>query len=138
MTVSLGEDGRPYTQGKLVGKDAAGADVTTEKRFLVDTGAQLSAIDEENFKKFKAEDMKGAGKGEAAGGEALSVYRCVTMRFKRNNKADPPVEEEKDCHMLFFVVKRKYSILGNDQLKSTGTDFAVSARKGTAELKEDP
>jgi hypothetical protein len=136
MAVTIGADGRPYTDGKLIGEDLRGNPIVVDKRFLIDSGAQISAIDENNARLFKKTRLTGAG-ASGAGGEGLGVYACVTMQFSRTT-ADGSGEEEVTCHLPFAVVRRAYCILGVDQLDATKTDFTFSSAKGRGELRADP
>lgn len=136
MAVMIGVDGRPYTDGKLIGEDLRGNPIVVDKRFLIDTGAQISAIDEDNARLFKKIRLS-AAVAQGAGGEDLDIYECVTMQFPRTT-ADGSGEEEVTCHLPFAVVRRAYCILGVDQLGATKTDFTFSSAKGTGELKADP
>jgi len=138
MAISFDAHGLPTVDGKLVGKDKAGNPLTVDKKFNVDTGASLSGIDEANAAKFQLSEFKGAGKKTSAGGKALSVYEGLTMKFPRKTKSGTPPEAEAECPLRFAIIKHPPSILGMDQLKATGTDFVVSQKKRTGELKEDP
>lgn len=126
MTVYY-EGGRPYTDGELTGTDDSGNPVTRPKKFLIDTGAAISAIDLDNAKAFKLHVEGGSATG--AGGGAMQVVSGVTMRFKRRPRSpgpdDPPAgetEEWVDCSVACAVLKHGgYSIIGQDQRRSTGT-----------------
>jgi hypothetical protein len=121
MTVTIGMDGRPYTDGQLIGRDMNGQSLSVDTPFLIDTGAQISAINEDNARLFQKSRVIGAG-ASGAGGEGLTIYRCVTMQFKRA-KQHGRGEEKVRCHLPWAVVRRPYCILGIDQLKATRTDI---------------
>ena len=89
MAVIVSSDGRPYTDGKLIGEDAQGNRLVVNKRFLIDTGAQISAIDEDNTRLFRKSRVIGAG-ASGAGGEPLVIYDGITilrgnLRHERNS-----------------------------------------------------
>lgn len=126
MTVYY-EGGRPYTDGELSGTDDSGNPVTRPKKFLIDSGAAISAIDEDNAKAFKLTVEGGSASGAAGG--AMQIVTGVTMRFKRRPHSpgpdDPPpteTEEWVNCAVRCAVLKHGgYSILGQDQRTSTST-----------------
>lgn len=133
MAVTIGMDGRPYTDGQLVSRDMSGQSLSVDTSFLIDTGAQISAINEDNARLFQKSRVMGAG-ASGAGGEGPTIYRCVTMQFKRA-KQNGQGEETVRCHLPWAVVRRPYCILGMDQLKATRTDIYVSAAKAVGWLK---
>ena len=135
MAVTIGVDGRPYTEGKLVGEDLQGNVLMVDKHFLIDSGAQISAIDEDNALKFNKHRLAAAG-ASGAGGEGLSIYEGITMQFTRIS-AEGSSEEHVSCHLPFAIVRRVYCILGVDQLSATGTNFTFSPAKGTGKLSAD-
>ncbi len=126
------EGNRPFTDGRLKGKDKDGKDKTVNKKLLIDTGAAISAIDASNAKNFKYKVEGGSAKG--AGGSSLQIGSCITMKFNRQ-KADKSGEEEVECHRRFALYKGSFSILGMDQLEETETDLFVSPKKKTGELR---
>jgi hypothetical protein len=136
MAVTIGADGRPYTDGKLIGEDLQGNPLVMDKQFLIDSGARISAIDEDNARLFRKSRLSMVV-ASGVGGEGLDVYECVTMQFSRTT-ADGSGEEEVTCHLPFAVVRRPYCILGVDQLSATKTDFTFSPAKSVGELKADP
>ena len=136
MAVIIGADGRPYTDGKLIGEDAQGNPLVVDKLFLIDSGAQISAIDENISRLFKKRPLAMVS-ASGAGGEVLNVYEGVTMQFPRIT-ADGSGEEEVSCHLPFTLVQRFYCILGVDQLGATKTRLTFSPAKGMGELRADP
>lgn len=136
MAVIIGTDGRPYTNGKLIGEDVRGNPLVVNTLFLIDTGAQISALDENTAWLFKKKHRAGL---EASGteDEGLNISEGVTMQFSRLT-ADGSGEEEVSCHLSFAIVRRPYCILGVDQLGATKTDLTFSPAKRMGELRADP
>ena len=110
MAVIIGADGRPYTKGKLMGEDAQGNPLTVDKLFLIDSGAQISAIDENTAQLFQKRPLAIVS-ASGAGNEDLDVCEGVTMQFPRLT-ADGSREEEVSCRLPFAIVRHPYCILG--------------------------
>jgi len=75
----------------LIGEDTQGNPLVVNQYFLIDTGAQISAIDENTAQLFKKNCLYGVG-ASGARGEGLDVYEGVTpsvgisLKCGRNNE----------------------------------------------------
>ncbi|HZW52385.1 MAG TPA: hypothetical protein VFF00_00050 [Candidatus Elarobacter sp.] len=108
---------RPGQAGTVTGKKA-GAAVTAEKEWLVDTGADVSYITPENAAKFDLTDAPGGKK------------RGVTMRFHVTDEAGN--EKAVDCSL--DVTIGSPDILGMDQLEAIGAEIVWNPDKQKGRL----
>lgn len=134
----LNKSGNPFTTGAFVTND--GKDLE-KKEYLIDTGASLSAISEENLEKMTKAGAKlePAGDVDAQTGTGKVKIKMVkggTMVFKRTTE-DGKATESVTCDLTVMVIP-KINILGVDQLKKTGTKLDFDPAGGTAELKARP
>ena len=123
---------RPFVNGTIDFGNGA-----TKKKYLIDTGAGVSCINEDNFAKLvkKGAKPKPAGnkKVKTAGGEKnVKVYKGK-MTFKRQ-KVDGKGVEEVSCDRDFYVIPSS-NILGMDQLEKTETTLFYDPAGKKIELK---
>lgn len=102
---------RPFQRGKARGKKD-GRDVEVDKNWLIDPGADISKIRSDNARNFDLEATGGGAEGTT--GAAMSVFRGLTMRFKRINRRGE--EENTDCSLNVAVAAGGSNIIGMDQL----------------------
>jgi hypothetical protein len=134
----LGLSGNPYTTGAFVTADGKALE---KKEYLIDTGASLSAISEENLEKMikAGAKLEPAGDIDAQTGTGKAKIKMVkggAMSFKRTTEGGDATESVV-CDLPVMVIP-KINILGVDQLKKTGTTLAFDPAGGTAELKARP
>lgn len=134
----LGRSGNPFTTGAFVTGDGKALE---KKEYLIDTGASLSAISEENLEKMTKAGAKlePAGDIDAQTGKGKARIKMVkggAMVFKRTTE-DGKGTESVTCDLAVMVIP-KIDILGVDQLKKTGTKLDFDPASGTAELKARP
>jgi hypothetical protein len=134
----LGTSGSPYTTGAFVTADGKALE---KKNYLIDTGASLSAISEENLDKMTKAGAKlePAGDIDAQTGTGKAKIKMVkggAMSFKRTTENGEGTEAVV-CDLPVMVIPR-VNILGVDQLKKTGTMLNFDPAGDAAELKARP
>lgn len=107
-------DKRPHQMGAAQQTDDQGNLTNVQKNWLVDTGAKLSCINEDNALNFTLHRIE-AATAHGAGGEALPVYDGLTMVFQRVGLNGRP--ENVSCN-LAVAISKSSNILGMDQLAS--------------------
>lgn len=72
---------RPHQLGKASGKKKNGAALTVSKEWLIDTGAEISAITKDNADQFDLTPVAGSASATTGGGGIL-IKSGLTMHFE--------------------------------------------------------
>lgn len=131
----LNKSGNPFATGAFITNDGKALE---KKEYLIDTGASLSAISEDNLEKMTKAGAKLEPAGDVdaqtgAGKAKIKMVKGGTMVFRRTTE-DGKATESVTCDLTVMVIP-KINILGVDQLKKTGTKLDFDPAGGTAELK---
>jgi hypothetical protein len=126
---------RPFQKGKARGVKN-GASVEVEKEWMVDSGAECSAITIENAARFDLTALGGTATSPAAGGP-MTAASGLTMVFSLE-QADG-TSREVTCNYNILVGLR-LDILGNDQLGGANVevDWDPSTRVGVLRQIQPP
>jgi hypothetical protein len=131
---------RPFQRGAAQGEAPGGGNANEAKDWLIDTGAEISAISQANAAHFVTTPTGGSARG--VNGAPITVVRGVTMLFKiaTDDPAYPGGERTVSCDLPVAVTPRS-DILGMDQLgvhhvrvswdpeRRTGRLFEVAAKR---------
>jgi hypothetical protein len=129
----------PYQRGAAQQFDRDGDLVNEQKEWLIDTGAEVSAISEDNADKFDLEPT-GATAGGAEGGGGLVISqgpegRPFTMHFQIVDKNGRP--KNVSCDLPIAIIPEG-EILGMDQLAQVHAQVDWCADTKTGRLYETP
>lgn len=124
--------GLPFTEGKFIGKDAAGAEIVKAKKFLLDTGAQVSVIDQANLMGMNVTFVGAAEVGGVGGGGAAPLFKGAKFQFKGKDAGG--AFKDCTCTEPFVLLGLPFAILGRDQLKATSSKLTFDYAANTVTI----
>lgn len=126
---------RPHQRGAAQGTSPTGGNANESKNWLVDTGAQISAISAANAAHFNTTPTGGTAGGVVGGG--LVIVTGITMVFTiaTDDPAYPGGERQVACRLPVAITPSS-DILGMDQLASQKVKIMWDPERGTGRLYE--
>jgi hypothetical protein len=123
-------DRRPHQMGQAEGSKA-GMTVQVDKEWMVDTGAQISAITKNNGDKFDLTPVGGSASGTIGGG-GIIVKSGLTMIFEIFDRKGKPKTVKCNLDVGVKPNNSGSEILGMDQMADVGAvaEWDPTARKG--------
>lgn len=127
---------RPHQRGAAQGRAPGGGNANEPKDWLIDTGAELSAISQANATHFVTAPKGGSARG-VNNGRPMTVVTGVTMVFTvaTDNPAYPGGERTVSCDLPVAVTPHS-DILGMDQLARHHVNVAWDPDRKTGRLFE--